>query len=121
MAETILFNCTHGADEPERATLPFIAATIAAVSGQRAIVVATIDAVRLGTEGGADGVQAEGHEPLKQHLETFLGAGGELWLCSACTKPRGITEADLIEGASIVGAATVVEMVTKGARSIAFA
>jgi uncharacterized protein len=120
MAQTLIFNCTSGADEPERATLPFIGATIAAVSGQRSIVVCTIEAVRLGTTGGADGVQAEGHEPLATHLDHFLAAGGELWLCSACTKPRGITEADCIPGAAIVGAATVVELLTDGARAISF-
>jgi len=121
MGETILFQCSNGAESPERATLPFIAATAAAVSGQNAIVVATIDAVRFGTVGGCTGVQADGHEPLQQHLETFLSAGGELWLCSACTKPRGITEDQLVPGAKIVGAATVVELVAQGAKSIAFA
>lgn len=121
MSETIIFTCPNGAEAPEKATLPFIAATIAAVSGQRAIVVTTIEAVRFGTKEGCVGVQAEGHEPLQHHVDTFLAAGGELWLCSACTKPRGISESDLIEGASIVGAATVVELVTQGAKSIAFA
>lgn len=121
MAGTIIFTCTHGHEDPERATLPFIAATTAVVSGQRAIVVCTIDAVRLGTVGGADGIQAEGHEPVATHLDTFIGAGGALWLCSACTKPRGITEPDLIAGASIVGAATVVEEIANGAASVSFA
>lgn len=120
MAETIVFPCSSGAEAPERATLPFIAATTAAVSGQRAIVVCTIEAVRLGTAGGCTGIQAEGHEPLQTHLDTFLGAGGELWLCSACTKPRGITPDDLVAGASIVGAATVVELIANGARSVSF-
>ena len=121
MAETIVFPCSSGAEAPERATLPFIAATTAAVSGQRAIVVCTIEAVRLGTNGGADGVRAEGHEPLTTLIATFLGAGGELWLCSACTKPRNITLEQLIPGASIVGAATVVELIVNGARSVSFA
>lgn len=120
MPKTLIFNCTHASDHPERATLPFIAGTIAAVSGQRAIVVATIEAVRLGTEQGCVGIQADGHEPLQQHLDTFLASGGELWLCSACTKPRGITEADCIPGAKIVGAATIVQEMTNGAQAISF-
>lgn len=116
-----MFPCSSGAEAPERATLPFIAATTAAVSGQRAIVVCTIEAVRLGTPGGCTGIQAEGHQPLQTHLETFLAAGGELWLCSACTKPRGIDADGVIDGAQIVGAATVVELIANGARSISFA
>lgn len=121
VSETLIFPCSSGAEHPERATLPFIAATTAAVSGHRAIVVCTIEAVRLGTPDGATGVQATGHEPLAALIQTFLGAGGELWLCSACTKPRGITGDDCIPGASIVGAATVVELVANGARAVSFA
>lgn len=120
MAETLIFTCTHGADEPERATLPFIGATIAAVSGHRSIVTCTINAVRLGVAGGVAGIQAEGHEPLEEHLARFLAAGGELWLCSACTVPRGITQADCIAGAQIVGAASIVELLVSGARAVSF-
>ncbi|MFP5224996.1 MAG: DsrE family protein [Actinomycetota bacterium] len=120
MDQTLIFNCTHGSEDPERATLPFIGATIAAVSGQRSIVVCTIEAVRLGTHAGSEGIQAEGHEPLSTHISQFLAAGGELWLCSACTEPRGIGGSDCIEGASIVGAAAVVELLTAGARAISF-
>jgi len=36
MNEKLIFNCTRGREEPERATLPFIAANIAATAGQEA-------------------------------------------------------------------------------------
>ena len=48
----LLFNCTYGKEDPERATLPFVAANIAAAAGQQAAVLCTIEAVRLGTDGG---------------------------------------------------------------------
>jgi len=44
-----------------------------------------------------------------------------VWLCGACTKPRGIGEEGLAKGATIVGAAKVVEEVVSGARTVAFA
>jgi predicted peroxiredoxin len=47
--------------------------------------------------------------------------GGEIWLCGACTKPRGIGEDRLATGTKIVGAAKVVEEITLGARTVAFA
>jgi len=31
--------------------------------------------------------------------------GGQVWLCGACTKPRGISEEQLGKGPMIVGAA----------------
>ncbi len=56
MSDKLIFNCTHGKDDPERATLPFVAANIAATAGQEAVVLCTIDAVWLGTEGGTEGI-----------------------------------------------------------------
>ena len=51
MSEKLIFNCTYGKEEPERATLPFVAANIAATAGQDAVVLCTIEAVWLGTDG----------------------------------------------------------------------
>ena len=60
MSEKLIFNCTFGRDDPERATLPFVAANIAAVAGQEAIVLCTVEAVHLGTVHGTDGIEAPG-------------------------------------------------------------
>lgn len=115
--EQLLFTCTHGADDPERATVPFIAATVAAMSGQQAVVVCTIEGVRVGTHGYAETVESE-HQPLLADLvRQLVDAGGEIWLCSACTNKRGITGDDVIEGARIVGAGQIVEALASG-RSI---
>ena len=51
----------------------------------------------------------------------FIDNGGQVWLCGACTKPRGITEDQVVKGATIVGAAKVVEEVVAGAKAVAFA
>lgn len=120
-SELLLFPCTHGPEDPERATVPFIAAATAAVSGQRAIVVCTVEAVHLGLAGVADEVEEEGLPPLGDLVRQLVAAGGEVWLCSACVTKRGITgDSDLVEGASIVGAARIVEALTQG-RSISLA
>jgi predicted peroxiredoxin len=121
MSDKLLFNCVYGKEDPERATLPFVAANIAAASGQEAVVVCTIEAVWLGTPGGTDGVAANGLPPLNELYSQFVGNGGKVWLCSACTKPRGIGEAQCAEGASIVGAAVVVEEIVNGAKAVSFA
>jgi predicted peroxiredoxin len=121
MSEKLIFNCTHGKEDPERATLPFVAANIAATAGQEAVVLCTIEAVWLGTDGGTDGVSYQGLPVLDDLFKEFVDNGGQVWLCGACTKPRGITEEHLVKGATIVGAAKVVEEVVAGARTIAFA
>jgi predicted peroxiredoxin len=121
MSEKMIFNCTWGREDPERATLPFIAANIAATAGQEAVVLCTIEGVRLGTKGGAEGVEATGLPRLCDLMNDFVGNGGKIWLCGACAKPRGITEEHLAGGVNIVGAAKVVEEVAAGARTVAFA
>ena len=121
MTQPILFQCTHGSDDPERATLPFVAANVATNAGQQAIVVCTIGAVWLGTYGGADGIEANGLPPLAALIGDFVASGGAIWLCGACTKPRGISEANVAKGACIVGAARIVEAVVNGSPSVAFA
>ena len=115
----MLFHCTHGRDDPERAIVPFIAANVAAASGQEAVVLLTIEGAWLCKRGYADTVAADGFPDLAELLASFVEAGGQVWGCSACTTPRGITEADLVEGAEIVGAATIVAAVAEGAVPVA--
>ena len=121
MTEKLIFNCTWGREEPERATLPFVAANIAATAGQEAVGLCTVEAVRLGCKGGSEGVESTGLPKLSDLITEFIANQGKVWLCGACTKPRGITEDQLEEGVSIVGAAKVVEEVVAGARTVAFA
>ena len=121
MSEKILFNCTSGKESPERATLPFVAANIAATAGQEAVVICTIDAVWLGTEGGTAGVEAPGLPALAGLFDEYVSNGGEVWLCGACAKMRGITESVVVKGAKIVGAAKIVEELINGAKAVAFA
>ena len=115
MSKRILINCSHGQEDAERATLPFVVANVAATADQETIVFLTIEGVRLATRGYADAVQKEGFPPLGEVIRSFLANGGQVWACGACTKPRGITDADLIAGARIVTAANVVEEVVGGA------
>jgi predicted peroxiredoxin len=105
-------HATHGREDPERATLPFIAANVAASADQEAIVLLTIEGVWLATKGYADEVHHEGMPPLREVLDSLLASGGQVWACGACTKPRGITDDDMIDGARIISAADfVAEMV----------
>ena len=121
MSDKLIFNCTYGKEDPERATLPFVAANIAAIAGQDAVVLCTIEAVWLGTAGGADGIAQPGLPVLANLYQEFVENGGQVWLCGACAKPRGIVEEQLAKGSAIVGAAKVVEEVIAGAKTVAFA
>jgi predicted peroxiredoxin len=79
-----------------------------------AIVLLTIEGVWLATKGYADDIQHEGMLPLREVITSLLASGGEIWACSACTKPRGITEEHLIEGARIIAATELVAELVSG-------
>jgi predicted peroxiredoxin len=114
MSKSILINCTHGAEDAERATLPFIVANVAATADQDSTVFLTAEAVRIATRGYADTVRAHDMKPLAEVMQSYLQNGGTIWACGACTGPRGITEADLIPGAQIVTAVNLVERLADG-------
>ena len=105
---------THARDDPERATLQFIVANVAASADQEAIVLLTIEGVWLATKGYADDLHHEGMPPLREVLDSLLANGGEIWACGACTKPRGITDEDLIDGARIISAVDFVAELASG-------
>jgi predicted peroxiredoxin len=110
----VMTHATYGRDNPERATLPFIVANVAATAEQEAIVLLTIDGVWLATKGYADDIHQEGMPPLAEVLASVVANGGEVWACGACTKPRGISEEHLIDGARIISAADIVAELANG-------
>jgi uncharacterized protein len=114
----LLIHSSHGAEDPERATLPFVIANNAAIAGQDVVVMLTIEGVRVATKGGADAVHHEGLPPLPEILGEYVSNGGQVWACQSCTKPRGITDEDLVEGARIAAAMQVVEYLSEGASSL---
>ena len=116
----LIVSCDHGREDPERATLPFIVANVAASADQQTAVLLTIEGVWVATKGYADNIQKEGFPPLKEVMQQFIANGGEIWACGTCTKPRNIGEGDLIEGARVVTAAYVVDQIVSGAQSVSF-
>jgi predicted peroxiredoxin len=121
MSDRMIFVCSHGREDPERAIVTFAAASTAAVAGIPTTVLCTIEGVWLGTPDGTDGFEQEGLPSLPELFQNVIDNGGEVWLCGVCTRPRGITEDQCVKGAKIVGAATVVEEVAKGAKMLTYA
>ncbi len=116
----LLIHSSHGREDPERATLPFIVGNNAAIAGQEVKVMLTIEAVWLATEGGADGIHQEGLPPLAEILKEYVANGGEVWACQSCTKPRGITDEHLVKGARVAAAMQAVEFLSQGSASLTF-
>jgi predicted peroxiredoxin len=113
MAKILVYG-SYGNDDPERATLAFIAGTTAVASDHETVVFLTVEGVRLATKGYADDIHKEGFAPVRDLIRDYIAGGGTLIACAACCKPRNITETDLIDGAEIAGAARLVEYLANG-------
>ena len=118
MSEKILVNATYGTDDVERATVPFIVASASAASDNETVVFLTAASVGLATKGGANGLKADGYPAIADLIDSLIENGGKVWVCPACAGARGITADDLVEGASLVGAAGTIGFLAEGARTI---
>ncbi len=107
-AEKILFIATHGPEDPERATLPFVMGNAALAMDVEAVVILQGTAVTLAKKGCYEHVFAPGLPPLKDLVDGFVALGGTLLVCTPCLKERKITNDMLVESTQPVKAARVV-------------
>src|SRR5689334_22851989 len=120
MANKFCVNLTCAKDNPDKATVAFVLANAAVGSGKEALVFLSVEGVRLAQKGYADDVREQGFAPLKELVESFAKAGGTIYVCSPCFKKRGLDEAALVTGASIVGGAKLVEFLSDGSPCLSF-
>ena len=106
--EKIVVISTHGAEDAERATLPFVVANAALAMDVKTVICLQGNSVTLAVKGGADNVSAAGFPPLKELMASYFAQGGELLLCTPCIKSRNITTEMLVEKASPIAAGRVV-------------
>ena len=63
----------------------------------------TKEAVRLATEGVAQGVACEGCPPLPDLVKRYEAAGGQFLVCPICFNWRHLAEGGLVSNASLGG------------------
>ena len=111
---------TCSKNDTDKATVAFVVANAAVASDKETMVFLSIEGVRLSQQGFADDIHEAGFAPLKELIANFTKAGGVIWVCSPCFKKRGLNEANLIAGATIVGGAKLVEFLSAGSPSISY-
>ena len=120
MAGKLCVSITSAKNDTDKATVGFVVANAAAASAQETLVFLSTEGVRIAVKGYADDVHEEGFAPLRDLVASFVKAGGKIWVCSPCFKKRALDEKALIEGATIVGGAKLVEFLAAGAPCISY-
>jgi predicted peroxiredoxin len=107
--EKIVIIATHGGEDPERASLPFVVANAALAMDVQVTVILQGYSVTLAQKGVNEHIFAGGLPPLKELMDNYFGQGGKILVCTPCIKERKIGEEMLIEGAKPIAAARVVQ------------
>jgi predicted peroxiredoxin len=105
----IVLICTHGPEDPERATIPFALANAALSMDVDVVLGFQSNGGWLLKKGVAEHVLAAGFPPLKQLLDTFVEAGGRLLVCNPCLQARKIASEELVAEAQVVAGGTFVK------------
>jgi len=106
--EKIVIFGTHGPEDPERASLPFVIGNAALVMEVKVTVMLQGSAVYIAKEGCYEHVFAAGLPPLKDLIQSFIEQGGTLLICMPCIQERNITPDMLVKIAQPVKAGRAV-------------
>lgn len=104
----LLVKITCGAEAPERYSQGVTVAATAVATGAEVSLWLTGEATYLALPGRAEEFELPYAAPLAELRDTLL-AGARVTVCTQCAARREVTEADLLPGARIAGAASFVE------------
>jgi predicted peroxiredoxin len=103
----IMMKGAWGADDPTRAAFPFAHGLALAEAGHEVQMFLLADATSLMRKSMMDSIVPVGWPPLSQTVEKVVAKKIPIFACGACSRARGITEADLAPWGAKFGNPTV--------------
>ena len=111
---------TTGLEDTEKVTVALLVAVGAAESGRATITFLTKEAVRLATDGFAQGVGCDGCPPIEELMKRYEAAGGGLLVCPVCFNARRMEGAVLTANARLGGTVQLWEWIGEGATTFSY-
>jgi predicted peroxiredoxin len=119
--EKLIIVVTHGPEDPELATLPFVMAAAAIVSDVEVAMAFQSNGVNLVRKGGAEHVFTSSFPPLVELLESVVELGGTLMACAPCLESRKLSAPDdLRPEVEIIGAARLVAEIMSATATLTY-
>ena len=109
----LIIKLTAGVESPEKLSQAFTIAATAVASGAAVSLWLTGESTWLAVPGRAEAFSIP-HAARLSDLRDAVLEDGRLTVCSQCAARRNLTEADLLPGTLIRGAAVFVEEVLRG-------
>src|ERR1700758_3103161 len=91
----ILMKSAWGSDDPTKSAFPFSHGLALAEAGHEVQLYLLGEAVVLMRKVVADAVTPVGWPPVGEILNKLKAKQGQIYACGACSRARGVTEADL--------------------------
>ena len=93
----IMIKSAWGSDDPTKAAFPFLHGEALAEAGHEVQIFLLGEAVSLMRKSVANAVVPVGWAPLSEALSKIVAKKIPIYACGACSRARGVTEADLTE------------------------
>jgi predicted peroxiredoxin len=93
----ILIKSAWGSDDPTKAAFPFLHGDALSDAGHEVQIFLLGEAVSLMRKSVANAVVPVGWPPLSEVLSKIVTKKIPIYTCGACSRARGVTEADLTE------------------------
>ena len=93
----ILMKSAWGSDDPTKAAFPFLHGDALSDAGHEIKIFLLGEAVSLMRKSVANAVVPVGWPPLAEVLGKLVAKKIPIYACGACSRARGVTEADLAE------------------------
>jgi predicted peroxiredoxin len=93
----IMMKSAWGSDDPTKAAFPFLHGDALSDAGHEVQIFLLGEAVALMRKSEANAVVPVGWPPLAEVLHKLVAKKIPIYACGACSRARGVTEADLTE------------------------
>jgi predicted peroxiredoxin len=91
----VMMKSAWGSDDPTKAAFPFLHSHALAEAGHEVQIFLLGEAVSLMRASVAKAVVPVGWPPLAEALDKVVAAKIQIYACGACSRARGVSEADL--------------------------
>jgi predicted peroxiredoxin len=120
VTKKLIYILTAGPEDPERLYAPFILATTARMMEVEATIFFIVHGVKIMKKGEAEKIKIGDFPALNEVIDQAIEAGVELMVCDQSTQLFGLERGGYIEGAKVVGATTLNDLVLKADGSLVF-
>ncbi len=121
MAEKLVIMVTHGPDDAELASIPFVMSIAALASDVEVVIGLQGSGVELAVRGAVDAIEARGFPPLAKLAADYRELGGRLLVCGPCINARKIDPAThFVDNAEVVAAARFVAEITSATNALVY-